>query len=187
MAKDYRDAPRTALRRADRAVDDAAWIAELLHREPVATIATVDGDQPFLNSNLFVYDAAADAVYFHTAKVGRTRANIEGGGQKVCLTVFRMGRLLPADTALEFSVEYDSVVVFGTASVVEDSAEATAALQALLDKYAPHLTPGRDYRPPVDEELKRTAVFKIAIDEWSGKRKAVAADFPGAFRYPDNP
>jgi hypothetical protein len=32
--------------------------------------------------------------------------------------------------------------------------------------------------------LKRTAVFKIRIEDWSGKKKEVAPDFPGAYTYP---
>ena len=51
----------------------------------------------------------------------------------------------------------------------------------LLDKYAPHLKPGIDYRPTTDEELHRTAVYRIDIETWSGKQKEVAEDFPGAF------
>jgi nitroimidazol reductase NimA-like FMN-containing flavoprotein (pyridoxamine 5'-phosphate oxidase superfamily) len=94
-----------------------------------------------------------------------------------------MGRLLPAEEALEFSVEYSGVVLFGTAVIVQDDIEATHALQILLDKYAPHLKPGQDYRPPIAAELKRTAVFRINIDKWSGKKKAVAVDFPGAYLY----
>ena len=74
-------------------------------------------------------------------------------------------------------------MVFGTAVIIEEEAEATDGLQKLLDKYAPHLKPGRDYRPPVLEELKRTAVYRIDIKSWSGKKKEVAADFPGAYLY----
>ncbi len=51
----------------------------------------------------------------------------------------------------------------------------------LLDKYAPHLTPGVDYRPTTDGELKRTAVYRIDVETWSGKQKEVTEDFPGAF------
>ena len=64
--------------------------------------------------------------------------------------------------------------------VVEDAEEA---LQALLDEYAPHLKPGLHYRPITADELPRTSVMRIDIVEWSGKRKAAALDFPGAFRY----
>jgi nitroimidazol reductase NimA-like FMN-containing flavoprotein (pyridoxamine 5'-phosphate oxidase superfamily) len=102
---------------------------------------------------------------------------------KVCFTISEIGRLLPAAEALEFSVEYTGVVVFGRGQVINDLTEAKHGLQQILDKYAPHLKPGQDYRPIVEEELKRTAVFRIAIEEWSGKKKEVPPDFPGAFYY----
>jgi hypothetical protein len=182
MPKNYPIVEPSQVRRSDREVKDEAWLKHMLCTEPVGVLATVAGDQPFLNSNLFVYDEASHVIYMHTARIGRTRINVEQE-EKVCFSVFNMGRLLPADVALEFSVEYAGVVVFGSATLVEDEAEATVALQKLLDKYAPHLTPGQDYRPPVPEELKRTSVFKIAIESWSGKKKQVAPDFPGAYTY----
>jgi len=170
------------VRRKDRAVDDEAWIHQMLHRAPMAALATVHEGQPFINSNIFVYDQAAQCIYMHTHRVGRTRANVESEG-RVCFSISEMGRLLPADEALEFSVEYAGVTVFGLASVVVDEAEASRALQLLLYKYAPHLRPGKDYRPVIAEEIKRTAVYRIDIEMWSGKRKEVATDFPGAFQY----
>ena len=182
MPKDYLNQPLTEMRRNDRGVDDEGWIKGFLHKAAVGTMATVHDGQPFLNSNLFVYDEARHCIYTHTARVGRTRSNIEENA-RVCFSVMEMGRMLPADEALEFSVEYGSVVAFGQAVVVQDSDEAKNALQMLLDKYAPHLKPGVDYRPPVDEEMVRTSVYRMDIEAWSGKRKQVEEDFPGAFWY----
>ena len=180
--KDYEALPKTEIRRSDRAVENDAWIRAFLHQAPVGILATAQGDQPFLNSNLFVYDEAAHVIYMHTARVGRTPANL-ADEKKICFTIFEMGRLLPADEALEFSVEYSGVTVFGTAVTITDPQEAEHGLQLLLDKYAPHLRPGEHYRPIVPEELKRTAVYRINIHEWSGKKKEVETDFPGAFLY----
>ncbi len=182
MGKDYLNMPINMVRRSDRAVEDEDWIREFLHRAPMGTLATVYNGQPFINSNLFVYDEAKNTIYMHTARLGRTRSNVEQE-EKVCFSISEMGRLLPADEALEFSVEYGGVVVFGRASLVSDVAEAKIALQMLLDKYAPHLKPDVHYRPTTDAELARTAVYRIMIESWSGKRKQVAADFPGAFFY----
>jgi uncharacterized protein len=182
MPKDYAALPINEVRRSDRAVEDEAWIEEMLCRAAIGTLATVYEGQPFINANLFVYDAANRVIYMHTARYGRTRSNVEGH-ERVCFSVNEMGRLLPAPEALEFSVEYAGVVVFGDAWVVEDTDGAKRALQLLLDKYAPHLRPGEDYRPTTDEEIKRTAVYKINITEWSGKKKQVAEDFPGAYWY----
>ena len=147
-------------------------------------MATVYGGQPFVNSNLFVYDETDHAIYLHTARVGRTPENVMQS-ERVCFSVSEMGRLLPAKEALEFSLEYAGVTIFGSAHIVADMAKAEYGLQLLLDKYAPHLRPGRDYRPIVLEELKRTAVYRIDIEQWSGKKKEAAADFPGAFFFAD--
>lgn len=170
------------VKRKDRAVQDDAWIRDLLHRTATGVLATVDAGQPFININLFVFDEAAGAIYMHTAREGRTRQNIQGD-ERVCFAVSEMGRLLPAKTALDMSVEYSSVVVFGRAGIIADPEEAKRALQLLLDKYFTHLQPGRDYRPITPEELARTRVYRIQIEEWSGKRKKVDGDFPGAFLY----
>lgn len=168
--------------RKDRAVDDEAWIRALLRRASFGALATLHDGQPFINSNLFVYDEATETIYLHTAIRGRTRTNIIAD-ERVCFSVSEIGRLLPADTALDFSVEYAGVTVFGRGALLADRAEAARALQLLLDKYAPHLRPGEHYRPITDDELARTSVYRIAIDAWSGKRKEAPADFPGAFTY----
>lgn len=182
MATDYLKKPYNQVRRADRAVENDGWIRDFLKKAAFGTIATVYNDQPFINSNIFVYDALQHVIYFHTANVGRTRANVEKD-ERVCFSVSEMGRLLPAEEAIHFSVEYCGVAVFGKASIVTDEAEASQALQLILDKYFPHLQPDQDYRPVVPQALKRTTVYRINIEHWSGKQKQVEADFPGAFCY----
>ncbi|MEN8376028.1 MAG: pyridoxamine 5'-phosphate oxidase family protein, partial [Gemmatimonadota bacterium] len=104
---------------------------------------------------------------------------------RVAFTVSELGRLLPSDTSLEFSAEFSSVVAYGECEIVDERAEATWALEAMLVKYAPHLRMGDDYRAPVPEELERTTVLRIRVDRWAGKHKEVEADFPGAYRYED--
>lgn len=176
--------PFVPIRRKDRAVADEAWIAALLHRSPLGVLATVYDGQPFVNSNLFVYDESQHTIYLHTARSGQTRTNIEHD-QRICFSVSEMGRLLPAAVALDMSVEYAGVTILGRAQVVAGDAEAIHGLNLLLDKYFHHLRPGVDYRPIQPEELARTAVYRITIEAWSGKQKRAAADFPGAFFYSD--
>lgn len=172
----------SVVRRMDRAIYDDFWIATFLKKMTVGVLATVYDGQPFLNTNLFVYDGSRHVIFLHTARTGRTRGNLEYN-ERVCFTTSEVGRLLPADTALEFSIEYASVVVFGRGCVVQDLKEARDGLQLLLDKYAPHLHPNRDYRAITDEELKQTAVYRIDIEEWSGKKNSAEVDFPGAYHF----
>ena len=161
---------RADIRRSDRAVFDDADIAEMLSEGQVAFVATCSNDQPYVLPNLYWFDADRRALYFHTAAEGRTRENVEFN-PKVSASVATMGKLLPAETAYEFSVAYDSVCVFGEARIVEDEEEARFALQGLLDKYFPDHVSGEDYRPITRNEIKRTTVFAIEIESWSGKRK----------------
>ncbi|MEX0749990.1 MAG: pyridoxamine 5'-phosphate oxidase family protein [Dehalococcoidia bacterium] len=172
----------TEVRRKDRQVEDDAFIRSLLHRAPMGIMATVRGGQPFINSNMFVFDEAEHVIYMHSARTGRTASNVEAE-DAVCFSVTEMGRLLPSERAFNMSVEYNGVVVFGRARLVEDPLEKRWMLDLLVRKYFPHLAPGDDYRLPNDDELKLTAVYRIVIDEWSGKQKKVEDDFPGAFRY----
>ena len=177
---------RSRLRRRDRGKDDP-WVRGFIAQAPFGVLATVGDDgQPYVNSNLFAYDDERHCIYLHTHRSGRTRDNF-GADDRVAFSAAAMGRLLPAREALEFSVEYAGVTAFGRGRVVEDEEEAKAALQMILDKYAPHLEAGRDYRPTTDEEVKRTAVYRVDIETWNGKQKEVEEDFPGAFDLPPVP
>ena len=96
------DDTRVKMRRSDRGMEDD-WIRGFLEASLFGHLATVADGWPFVNSNLFVYDRDAHAIFLHTFRSGRTRSNLEGA-DRVCFAVGEMGRLLPADEALEFSV-----------------------------------------------------------------------------------
>jgi nitroimidazol reductase NimA-like FMN-containing flavoprotein (pyridoxamine 5'-phosphate oxidase superfamily) len=179
MAKSELKGTLNKIRRSDRAKEDD-WIRSFLRRVPMGTMATVDEGQPFLVTRNFVYDEEKHAIYMHGATKGRTYNNVITNPQ-VCFSASAMGRLLPADEAVEFGVEYAGVVVFGKAAIVDDQEEATRGLNKLLQKYFPHLHSGVDYQPITLEALKATAVYRIEIESWSGKEKKAPDDFPGAF------
>ena len=170
----------TAMRRQDRAVADDTWIKAFLAACPHGVLATVSEGSPFVHTNTFVYDEITHAIYLHTAGEGRLRTNVEVNAH-VSFCASRMGRLLPAKTAREFSVEYESVIIFGRGSIVTDMELAREKMQLLMDKYFGHLKPGADYRPITDKEIAEISVFRLSIDSWSAKRKVVEDNFPGAF------
>ena len=184
MGQNYKNIAIDKVRREDR-VGDEKFIKEFLNKSPFCTIANILNDQPFLHVNIFYYSEEDHAIYFHTASEGRFRFNIENNN-KVCLSIAKMGRLLPADEALEFSLEYESVAVFGEVSILTDKDKSKAVLQQLLDKYFSHLTPDVDYRSTTDYELKRTTIYQLNIAKWSGKINSVEPDFPGAIYYGEN-
>jgi uncharacterized protein len=157
-----------AQRRPELALSDAE-AREVLARAQVGHIATVWDGQPFLNATTFRYEPAGHRILFHSNVVGRMRANAEHDG-RVCFSASTFGRLLPSNVALEFTIQYESVVAFGQLRVLAAPDEKRAVLTGLIAKYFPAMTPGQEYRPITDGELKRTSVYAIAIEQWSGKR-----------------
>jgi nitroimidazol reductase NimA-like FMN-containing flavoprotein (pyridoxamine 5'-phosphate oxidase superfamily) len=182
----YANKPRHEVRQAEYAITDEGWIKALLHRGAFGTLGTSHNNQPFLTPILFIYVEEDHAIYFHGAQVGRTRANIDLH-PTVCFNVSEIGRILPADLAVEFNIEYNSASVFGQAEVIEDKEIAARVLQFIMDKYAPHLKPGKDYTPSRPEDLKRTSVYKIKIEDWSAKQQKGDEDQSGAFYYEHMP
>ncbi|MCF6216429.1 MAG: pyridoxamine 5'-phosphate oxidase family protein [Emcibacter sp.] len=144
------------------------WIRGLITRLPLGYFATRWDDQPFVHPMTFVYVTDKHCIYMHGSTVGRRRANTDAH-EKMCFCASEMGQLLPSNQALHFSAQYRSVMAFGTVRLVAEEAEQKAALYALIDKYFPPLKLDADYSPIRPEDLKRTAVYALDIDNWSGK------------------
>ncbi len=159
----------TTMRRKERRITDNAEVHALLARGDVGYLGTAADGQPFVTPLSYWFDGTR--IYFHGANHGRAKENMRQN-PRVCFTVAERGRYLPAKKAMDFGVEYDGVMVFGSVRWVETDAEKTTALNGLLEKYFPHLKAAEDYRPIVPSELPPTAVFAIEIEEMSGKRKA---------------
>jgi nitroimidazol reductase NimA-like FMN-containing flavoprotein (pyridoxamine 5'-phosphate oxidase superfamily) len=170
MGKDYnlKTTPANAQRRTEYAQDDD-WIRDFLRRAPIGHIATHWDEQPFITPSLFWYDPERQAIYFHSNISGRVRANAERHPQ-VCFESCELGKLLPSNVALEFSLQYESAIVFGKIRVLDEAEEQRHALSGLIAKYFPDMKPGVHYRPITDQEMKRTSVYAITIESWSGKR-----------------
>ncbi|WP_458188815.1 pyridoxamine 5'-phosphate oxidase family protein [Haladaptatus sp. NG-WS-4] len=167
-----------------RAVEDEEWIEAFLEEEPMGVVGLVDEGAPYVVNQLFVYDSNEQAVFLHGAATGRTRSVVERDGNvEACLTVSRMGRLIPAAKPVDFDVEYASVVVFGEISLVEDTADKRRALELLMAKFAPQLRPGDDYEPIADDSIERTSVYRIDVDGWSAKRNETPPDDETAYDY----
>jgi len=177
----YNNPQLNQMRREELAVNDDTWIKALLHRGTFGTLATAAGEQPFLNTHNYAYDEASHCIYFHRDPVGRTSANLERN-PRVCYQVVEMGRMYGGSDALDFGVEYRSVIIFGTAHRVAVE-EADYALRLLMQKYAPHLEFGIDYQAFKPQCPRAAAVYRVDIEQWSGKKNEVAADHPGAYDY----
>ena len=113
-----------------------------------------------------IHARVGDDLYLHGA-VGNFALRALAQGTDACVTVTLVDGLVLARSAFHHSVNYRSVMVFGTAEAVSDPEEKRQALLAVVD----HMAPGRseDSRPPTAEELRTTLVIRLPITEGSTK------------------
>jgi len=168
MPRDYKDQSPTALQRLPEYKRDDDWIRAFLREAKVGHIASARNDQPFLNPSTFWFDEENRQIIFHSNVAGRIRSNIESNS-RVCFEAIELGKMLPSNVALEFSLQFRSVILFGTARILSDPDEIRRVMYRLIQKYFPAMRAGQEYREIADKELKRTSVYAIKIEEWSGK------------------
>ncbi|HET9590590.1 MAG TPA: pyridoxamine 5'-phosphate oxidase family protein [Anaerolineales bacterium] len=168
MPRNYKDQSPAALQRLPEYKRDDEWIRAFLRHAKVGHIASARDSQPFLNPTTFWFDEENHQIVFHSNVAGRIRSNVENSS-KVCFEASELGHLLPSNVALEFSLQFRSVIVFGSARILTDPDEIRRVLYGLIQKYFPAMTAGKEFRPITDKELRRTSVYAIQIEEWSGK------------------
>jgi nitroimidazol reductase NimA-like FMN-containing flavoprotein (pyridoxamine 5'-phosphate oxidase superfamily) len=123
----------------------------------------VDG-QPFVIPTLF--GRKGNKLYLHGSAASRMLHHLENGAP-ACITVALTDGLVLARSAFHHSINYRSVVAFGTARKIEGDAAKNEALKIISE----HLLAGRweDVRPPKPQELKATTVLEFTIEEASAK------------------
>src|SRR5215471_14336054 len=109
-----------------------------------------------------------DVLYIHGSAASRMLRNLDKG-IPACITVTLLDGLVLARSVFNHSMNYRSVVVLGTLSLVSDPAEKIAALRALSEHILPHRWD--DVRQPNEKELKATSVLRMPIDEFSAKMR----------------
>jgi uncharacterized protein len=161
--------PRTrVVREPQRAVYDRDTVNQILDEAflcHVGFVANSNSDsQPFVIPTSYGRDG--DVLYIHGSAASRMLRNLDQG-VPVCVTVTLLDGLVLARSVFNHSMNYRSVVILGTATIVDDPAEKLAALRALSE----HIIPNRwdDSRQPNDKELKATSVLRLPIDEFSAK------------------
>jgi nitroimidazol reductase NimA-like FMN-containing flavoprotein (pyridoxamine 5'-phosphate oxidase superfamily) len=129
----------------------------------------VDG-RPYVIPTL--HARVGDRLYVHGSAASRMLRHA-ASGMPVCATVTLFDGLVLARSVFNHSVNYRSVVVFGTAILVADD-EKREALRALTEQ----LAPGRwdEARQPTDKELKATWILSLPLDEASAKLRTGAEE-----------
>lgn len=164
-ASEYAVTPRTTLKRApDRGRFARETVHAILDEAFIATVAFSHDGQPAAIPT--VYARSGDELYLHGSTANRMLRAVKNG-EPVCVTVTLVDGLILARSAFHHSVNYRSVVIYGSGCEVTDPDEKLEALRITVE----HAVPNRwkDVRGPNREEFLRTLVVKLPIDEASAK------------------
>lgn len=161
---------RAAVKRVpQRGSYDRQLAYQILDEGLICHVGFAVNGQPFVIPT--AYGRIADKIYIHGSPASRMLRSLQGGIE-VCVTVTLLDGLVLARSAFHHSMNYRSIVLFGTAEVVSDSAEKLTALKAFTE----HIIAGRwdEVRSPNPQEMQGTLVLALPIDEASIKMRTGA-------------
>ena len=148
------------MRRKDRELSRDEALA-VIDKCQYAVMATVNPDgSPYCLPLSIAREG--ESIFFHSAKEGHKIDNIRKNNS-VCLTCAGDVETVPG----EFALFYESAIVNGTAHEITEREEMIHALKVISQRHTPDVMAMFDSE--IKKDLGRTAVWKISINNISGK------------------
>lgn len=154
-------------RHPERGVYEIEPIYAILDEGMIAHVGFLEDGAPVVIPTAYGRDG--DHIYMHGSAVAMWCKRL-GEGLPVCVTVTLSDGLVLARSTFKHSMNYRSVVIFGTAELVTNAEEKLHGLECIVE----HLVPGRsrEARSPNENELTATSVVKLPLKEASAKVRA---------------
>ncbi|MDV0445400.1 hypothetical protein MmiAt1_09770 [Methanimicrococcus sp. At1] len=136
----------------------------LLDEESVGRLATIGaGGFPYVIPVHYVHHN--QKIYIHGLVRGQKLDNI-AANPNVCFEIDLFeGFIMPDEKSpCDVNTKYKSVIITGTAKVVEDETIKEDALNKIVEKYTPTLAGA-----PFGSGIKATTVIEITVKECTGK------------------
>lgn len=128
----------------------------------VLSMVTPEGGAYGVPINYF-YDPEDRCIYLHCAKAGK-KIDCLKANPGVSFTVVGSQRIIEE----HFTTEFESVIVTGTASFLEETDEKRKKLRGLCDAITPGGAARRD--EVVERNLTAVNIVKITVNQISGKK-----------------
>ncbi|MEM7712304.1 MAG: pyridoxamine 5'-phosphate oxidase family protein [Cyanobacteria bacterium P01_A01_bin.68] len=156
---------RTQIKRLPkRANYETQTIHNILDEALICHIGFTVNNQPYVIPT--TYGRVEDKLYIHGSPASRMLRSLNQGIE-VCVTVTLLDGLVLARSAFHHSMNYRSVVIFGTATLINNTEEKMEALRAFTE----HIIPKRwqEIRQPSKQELQGTMILSLPLAEASAK------------------
>lgn len=158
---------RTEIRRLpERGVYERDAIYAIIDEALICHVGFVHEGNPVVIPT--IHARIGDTLYLHGSPASRMLRSMRSGAE-ISVNMTLVDGVVVARAAFHNSMNYRSVVVFGSPRIVIDDDEKWDALEAITD----HVVPGRwaDSRPMTEKEMKGTLVAALPLDESSAKMR----------------
>lgn len=154
------------MRRKDREITGLDEKLALLKDRKVCRLGISLHDEPYIVPLNFGWTFADNALtlYFHSAKEGK-KTDIMRANPRACFEVDCNHALIRADTACKYGFRFTSLIGFGNITFIENQEEKRLALNVLMR----HQTGEDKPFDFTDAEIDAVSVFKLSVNEWTGK------------------
>lgn len=143
----------------------AEQVDQLLSRALTGSLATLNSDgSPYVAPVHFI--SYNGSIYFHGLPKGQKIDNINAD-PRVSMTIYEMDGLLldPDGKPCDTNTRYQSIILAGTASLIDDAETKRSILTEIVKKFTPQFA--ANALP--DNMVKGTAVVEIRVTSITGK------------------
>ena len=166
------DSTRQLRRKPNRSIEERGRINAILDEGYVAHVGFDDPDTGETTVIPLGYVRDGDRLLFHGSTGSRIFMALKDGVQ-VCATVTLLDGLVSARSAFNSSMNYRSVMAFGSTRVLEDDAKEEA-MKALTNKLIPGLWEAG--RPMTSKEFAQTMIVELPLDDVTAKQRSGGAN-----------
>ncbi len=147
------------MRRADRQVTDPARIHAIVEACDVCRLGLCEGGMPYVVPMNFGYRFGADerlTLYFHCHGEGQ-RLSMLQANPRVCFEMDCGHRLVGGDTPCSCSMDYASVIGYGTVEIVSNPEEKLDALTLITGRFF-------DFPSQAMESMQLSGVMVLKVE-----------------------
>ncbi len=162
------DFPKTNLnqvrRKPERGHYDKETTYQIIDAALIGHVGLIQEGQPVIISTIIARDE--DQILLHGASSSRL-LRYAASGKPLCISVTHLDGLVLARSVFHHSMNYRSVVVFGSGQLIDEPEAKMLAMKCFTEK----LIPGRwgDARQPTENEIKATAIVSVDLSSGSAK------------------
>ena len=156
------------MRRADKEITDPDELHRILDEALVLHLGMVDDGRPYVVPLNFAREG--DELWLHCASEGR-KLDCLRRQPSVCVEVERLIQITSGPTACgTWTSHFESVIGFGTATVLSDDEHKVHAMQTIMCKYS-----GKQDWEFSPETLAKIVIVRVNLESLTGKRAPASA------------